>query len=87
MTNILRVNGSEIPADLGNKITVNISSDKSQIVRAFKYILLIAVIVFNIGIYFEIHDINEEIKTIKSNRELLIDHRFNKIEEVVGLVE
>ena len=87
MTNILRVNGAEIPKDLGSKITVNISSDISQIIQALKYTLLIAFIVFNIGICFEIHDINEEIKNMKNNRELLIDHRLNKIEETVGLVE
>ena len=87
MTNILRVNGAEIPKDLGSKITVNINSDISQIIQALKYTLLIAFIVFNIGICFEIHDINEEIKNMKNNRELLIDHRLNKIEETVGLVE
>ena len=87
MTNILRVNGAEIPKDLGSKITVNINSDISQIIQALKYALLIAFLVFNIGICFEINDINEEIKAMKNNRELIIDHRLNKIEEAVGLVE
>ena len=87
MTNILRINGVETSEDLGNKITININSDISQIIRALKYTLLIAFIVFNIGVCFEIHDINTEIKTMKNNGELLIDHRLNKIEETVGLVE
>lgn len=87
MTNILRVNGVEIPRNLGSKITVNINSDTSQIIRVLKYVLVIAFLVFNIGICFEIHDINEEIKTMKNNRELLIEHGLNKIEETVGLVE
>lgn len=85
MTNILRVNGAEIPRDLGSKITVNINSDfTSQIIQAIKYILLIAFIVFNIGVCFEIHDINEEIKNIKND---IINHRLCKIEEIIGLAE
>ena len=53
----------------------NINSDISQIIQALKYTLLIAFLVFNIGVCFEIHDINEEIKTVKNNRELIIDNR------------
>ena len=48
---------------------------------------LIAFLVFVGFVYLEITYINKEIQAMKSYREMLIDHRLNKIETKMELVE
>lgn len=69
------------------QITLNVDNNKSVLMMILKRTAGVAAIVFSVAVCFEIHYINEEIKSMKSYREILIDHRLNKIEETVGLVE
>ncbi len=66
-------------------IIVNI--EKYNFTKIIINTALIAFLVFAGFVYLEITYINKEIQAMKNNRELLIEHRLNKIEETVGLVE
>lgn len=68
-------------------MSINVNIENYNLTKIIINTVLIAFLVFVGFVYLEITYINKEIQAMKSYREMLIDHRLNKIEAVVGLVE
>jgi archaellum component FlaF (FlaF/FlaG flagellin family) len=68
-------------------MSINVNIENYNITKIIINIALIAFLVFVGFVYLEITYINKEIQAIKSYREILIDHRLARIEEVIGLIE
>ena len=68
-------------------MSINVNIENYNLTKIIISTALIAFLVFVGFVYLEITYINKEIQAMKSYREMLIDHRLNKIETKMELVE
>lgn len=68
-------------------MSINVNIENYNLTKIIISTALIAFLVLVGFVYLEITYINKEIQAMKSYKEMLIDHRLNKIETEIGLVE